>query len=261
MGRSQFTFYESFARALGRIRKKADRADAYDAICNYALYGTEPDLNKLPDAAAIAFDLIRPTLDASKRKAESGKRGGNQKQTGSKGEANGKQNETKPEANGKREQSGTEKEKEKEIENECSPSLYLPHEGNKSKPEAETGTVVYPPVKGPTLDQVREYARMRRSQADPRAFFDYYAAAGWRDREGKPVFNWQQTFIAWELRQAQRGGKSGSRSGGTQSLSCMDKDRDLTQEEADYRDKVLEMRRHMEEQRARKKAAAGGGEG
>lgn len=114
MERKQFTFYASFASALSRIKKKADRADAYDAICNYALFGAEPDMEKLPDSAAIAFDLIRPTLDASKRKAESGKRGGSVKQTGS-----------KEEANRKLEQTGTEKENEKEkegeIENECYP--------------------------------------------------------------------------------------------------------------------------------------------
>ena len=96
MSRSQFTFYESFASALSRIKKKADRADAYDAICNYALYGTEPDLDKLPDSAAIAFELIKPTLDSSRRKAENGKRGAekpqaNRKQTGSKLKANRKQ--------------------------------------------------------------------------------------------------------------------------------------------------------------------------
>ena len=106
MSRSQFTFYASFASALSRIKKKADRADAYDAICNYALYGTEPDLDKLPDSAAIAFDLIRPTLDASKRKAENGKAGGKAKQTTS-----------KTEANAKLEQSTSEKEKEIEKEN------------------------------------------------------------------------------------------------------------------------------------------------
>ena len=112
MSRGQFTFYASFASALSRIKKKADRADAYDAICNYALYGTEPDMDKLPDSAAIAFDLIRPTLDSSRRNAESGKRGGMSKQTGS-----------KPEANIKLEQPGREKEKEgekeKEKEDEC----------------------------------------------------------------------------------------------------------------------------------------------
>lgn len=107
MSRSQFTFYASFASALSRIRKKADRADAYDAICNYALFGTEPDFDKLPDSAAIAFDLIRPTLDASKRKSENGKAGANAKQTASKQVANAKLGET-----------ASEKEKEKEKENE-----------------------------------------------------------------------------------------------------------------------------------------------
>lgn len=114
MGRSQFTFYASFASALSRIKKKADRADAYDAICNYALFGTEPDIEKLPDSAAIAFDLIKPTLDASKRKAESGKRGGISKQTGSKPEANRKQT-----AREKEEEKEKEGEIEKEVEDEC----------------------------------------------------------------------------------------------------------------------------------------------
>ena len=66
--RKQFTFYQSYAEAVARIRKKADRADAYDAIVNYALYGTEPDLEKLSDSAAIAFGLIRPVLDTGRRR-------------------------------------------------------------------------------------------------------------------------------------------------------------------------------------------------
>ena len=118
MSRSQFTFYASFASALSRIKKKADRADAYDAICNYALFGTEPDLDKLPDSAAIAFDLIRPTLDASKRKAENGKAGANAKQTASKQVASCKQTGSKPVANAKLGETASEKEKEKEKENE-----------------------------------------------------------------------------------------------------------------------------------------------
>lgn len=118
MSRSQFTFYASFASALSRIRKKADRADAYDAICNYALFGTEPDLDKLPDSAAIAFDLIRPTLDASKRKSENGKAGANAKQTASKQAASCKQTGSKPLANAKLGEAASEKEKEIEKENE-----------------------------------------------------------------------------------------------------------------------------------------------
>lgn len=141
MERGQFTFYRSFASALRRIRKDADRARAYDAICDYALDGKEPDLSGLSDAAAIAFELIKPTLDASKRKAENGKRGANakQEQSASKPIANSKQADSKQKAKGKRGKASSEKEKEKEnekeneiereVENECSLPPIPPFQG------------------------------------------------------------------------------------------------------------------------------------
>ena len=105
--RKQFTMYESIYKAMQRIRKKPDRADAYDAICAYALYQIEPDMDSLTDAAAIAFDLIRPVLDSSRKKAANGKQGG------SKQKANCKQTVSEKEKEGEKE-----KEKEIEIENE-----------------------------------------------------------------------------------------------------------------------------------------------
>lgn len=95
MERSQFTFYESFFRSISRIKNKAARCDAYDAICRYALTGEEPDLDNMADIAAIAFEGAKPNLDASRRKAENGKKGGDNKPTESKPEANGKQTESK----------------------------------------------------------------------------------------------------------------------------------------------------------------------
>lgn len=90
--RSQFTFFASFFEAISKIRKKADRADAYDAICAYALCAQEPELDKLPDAAQVVFLLAKPNLDSSRKKAKSGKAGG------SKQKANDKQTESKTEA-------------------------------------------------------------------------------------------------------------------------------------------------------------------
>ena len=92
MERTQFTFYESFYKAIRRIRRKEERADAYDAIVKYALLGEEPDLSRLSNGAAIAFELIRPTLDSARKKAESGRLGGqaNRKQTESKKEKENK---------------------------------------------------------------------------------------------------------------------------------------------------------------------------
>lgn len=112
MQRTQFTFYESFFKAISRIKKKQDRADAYDMICAYALYQEEPNLDTASDAVAIAFELLRPVLDKAKERAESGKKGG------SKPEANDKQNGSKPEATEKQEKAGSKKEKEVEIEKE-----------------------------------------------------------------------------------------------------------------------------------------------
>lgn len=97
MERSQFTFYDSFYQAISRIKSKAARCDAYDALCKYALLGIEPDIDKMPDAAAIAFVSFKPNIDAGRRKAMSGSVGGKSKQNASKEEANGKQTESKEE--------------------------------------------------------------------------------------------------------------------------------------------------------------------
>lgn len=174
MDRKQFTFYESFASALARIKSKAARCDAYDAICNFALYGIEPDLDSIPDAAAIAFDLIRPTLEASKRKAENGKRGGkteaNEKQTASKTEANRKQTVSEKE---------NEKEKEGEIENEC----YI----------ARARTRFVPP----TLDEVIAYCHERGNSVDAERFVSFYESNGWKVGKN-PMKDWRAAVRTWE---------------------------------------------------------------
>jgi len=90
MERTQFTFYESFYKAISRIKKKPDQAIAYNAIIRLALYGEEPNLDELPDIVAVALENIIPNIIASNKKAANGKLGGI-KQTASKAEAKPKQ--------------------------------------------------------------------------------------------------------------------------------------------------------------------------
>lgn len=186
MERKQFTFYESFARAISRIKEKEARAEAYDAIVNYALYGIEPDLDAIPDVSAIAFELSRPNLDASRKKASSGKSGGskkkaNQKQTESKGGA------SKPEASGaqanrKQEQSESKKEKEKEveveieeeIENKCL-RISPPVGGDTRNPDVAAVLADYldrinPSASPASLDELRGYAEVMGEAVCKRAF-------------------------------------------------------------------------------------------
>lgn len=150
--RKQFTFYESFYSALSRIKKKTDRADAYDMICAYALHQIEPDLESASDAVAIAFELLRPVLDKAKEKAESGKQGA------SKREANRKQTASKPQAPEKLGETVSEKEgeKEKEVEIEVEvekekdniPPTEVCGELPSSTPPAEPPVILLPLVDG-----------------------------------------------------------------------------------------------------------------
>ncbi len=116
MERTQFTWYESFTKAAQRIKNKTHRCVFYDTITAYAHYGTLPDIDSLPDSVSIAFELIKPNLDASRRKAESGKKGGESKQTESKLEANAKQTASK-----KEDKKENKKEYENKKEDECPP--------------------------------------------------------------------------------------------------------------------------------------------
>lgn len=69
MERKQFTFYRSFYEAIQKMRTKRERADAYDIICNYALNGVEPDLEKVSVHIAAAFEFIRPVLNTAARRS------------------------------------------------------------------------------------------------------------------------------------------------------------------------------------------------
>ena len=144
MERSQFTFYASFFQSISRIKKKADRCDAYDAICGYALTGELPNLDSIAESAAIVFDLSKPNLDASRRKAESGKAGGKRKQT-----------ESKPEANRKQEETVREKEKEKEKELDKEKESYSP-------PTPSPGETGFGKELQSALDEWLAYKRERR---------------------------------------------------------------------------------------------------
>lgn len=169
MGRKQFTFYESFFRAVSRIKKKADRATAYDAICAYALCGQEPNLDELPDAAAIAFDLIKPNLDSSKRKAESGKTGGQSKHGESKPEASAKRTGSKSKANKK--QTAREKEGEKEVEGEVEIEKEVEDDSPPPKPPLDLSTVS--DGVRPAVSEWLSYKKERRESYKPQGLSQF----------------------------------------------------------------------------------------
>lgn len=107
MERNQFTFYRSFWEAVKGVPKR-DRLPILEAIIGYALDESEPE--GLSSFQAAFFLLVRPNLDASRKRAAGGKNGGSLSQ------ANRKLRASLAEASVKA--SAREKENEKEIEKE-----------------------------------------------------------------------------------------------------------------------------------------------
>jgi hypothetical protein len=107
--RGQFTFYRSFWEAIKGLPKK-DRLPILEAIISYALDGDTP--KGLTQSQSAFFSLVKPNLDASRKKAANGKQGG------SKTKANSKQ---------------TEREKENEIEIEKENEIEIEIEGENDK--------------------------------------------------------------------------------------------------------------------------------
>lgn len=50
----------------------------------------------------------------------------------------------------------------------------------------------------PTLEEVEDYVLERGSAVDPRKFWEYFDAGGWKDAKGNPVRNWKQKLLTWE---------------------------------------------------------------
>lgn len=70
-----FIFYRSFYTALSHLDAETFK-DVMGLICDYAFDGTVPECDGV---AAMAFDLIRPQLDANARRRANGKKGGRPK--------------------------------------------------------------------------------------------------------------------------------------------------------------------------------------
>lgn len=185
MERTQYTFYESFYKALSRIRKDADRAKAYDAITRFALYGEEPDLDTLPDNVAIAFEVIRPNLEASRRKAEGGSKGKPTKDNGKTAKSSLKDNTKISKRTAKQEkEQEQEKEQDKEQDKE---------KGQMSNARARA----FVP---PTVAEVAAYVREKGYQVDAEQFVAFYASKGWKVGSA-PMRDWRAAVVTWSKRE------------------------------------------------------------
>lgn len=69
MKRKQFTFYASFHESIQSMPTQKEKLQAYETICDYALYGKLPDPKERKPSILAAFSMIKPVLEASRKRA------------------------------------------------------------------------------------------------------------------------------------------------------------------------------------------------
>ena len=178
MNRNQFTFYRSFYDAV-KVLPKKDQTTVILAICAYALDNEEP---KLSGTAAAIFTLVRPMLDSSRKKAESGKRGGEHKQS-----------ESKPEAKPKQEKEQEKEQVQEQVQDK--EQMLTPKPPKRFSP--------------PSVDEVAAYCFERNNGIDAQHFVDYYAQQKWKLSNGNPMADWKAAVRTWESRDRKKGKSTG----------------------------------------------------
>ena len=206
-----FSFFDGYFNTALKIEDKGQRLQFLENIFYFMFQDREPQ----GDSMQIAlFEACRATLQKSKDRVESGRKGGKANKpkqpeaNQSKPEANRSKpeaNQSKPEANRsiadkkKNKEEGIKK-KEEGIKNKEEDIKTIEKDGESGEnpaPPSHSKKRIPPP---PTLEEVKAYIAERGSPIDPVHFFNYYAAAEWKDKDGKPVLSWKQRLISWEGR-------------------------------------------------------------
>lgn len=174
-----FVFYRSFRDAIEEM-SDADKLSTLLAICDYALYGIEPDLNGILPRAV--FTVARPSIDANKNRRENGGKGGRPSK-----KTNGFENKNQRFSKTKSTETETETETESETVTETG-------ENRADKPPRSR----FVP---PSVDEVRAYCAERQNGVDADCFVDFYTANGWKQSRGKSIVDWKAAVRTWEKRE------------------------------------------------------------
>jgi hypothetical protein len=188
--RDSFIFYRSFFSATKHLNQ-VEKAQLFEAICSYALDG---NLSLLEGTPQGMFELIKPQLDANRKKFENGCK---KKQKISKTEAKNKQTISKDEANVNVNVNVNHNE-------ECKSELINDNLNNNSK-GVEIDTVKLMEIDKiktkkfikPTIQEIKDYCLERKNNVDVNKFFNYYEANGWK--VGKNAMkDWKACVRTWE---------------------------------------------------------------
>lgn len=182
-----FVFYRSFRDAISEMTDENKLATLL-AICDYALYGVEPELEDAMSRAV--FTVARPSIDANKCRRTNGKKGGRPPK--------------KPMVSdsenlwfSKSESTETETETEAVSESVSGASPHTPKKGERER---------FIP---PTLKEVQDYCMERENGIDPEEFIAFYESKGWKVGRAS-MKSWKAAVVTWEKKRATTGAGKGA---------------------------------------------------
>ena len=204
-----FVFYASFAEAASELDNEQYGA-LMRAINEYALFDKAPELTGVPK---MLFTLIKPQLDANKKRRENGKYGSlggrPQKEPSGKQEENNIIIEEKP--NGLLD--GVQNENPMGFENDDlglsknNPNVNDNVNVNVNDNVNDIGAKAPEPSGSPapkrtrfikpSVADVKSYCEERGNNVDPEKFINYYDSNGWHVGKN-PMKDWQAAVRTWE---------------------------------------------------------------
>lgn len=181
---NSFVFYQSFHNALRHLDGETYK-QAMNIICEYAFTGELPECDGV---VAMAFELIKPQLDANAKRRENGKKGGRPKET--KEEPKQNQTVTKP--------------KPKETEPEPKQTTPEPNVNvnvndnvkEKVSPKGDTKKKSAQRFIPPTVSEVKKFCDDHGYHLDAQRFVDYYTSNGWMVGRNK-MKDWHAAARRW----------------------------------------------------------------
>lgn len=189
----QFNFFESYYRSFQNLPPEVV-GEVVKAMGSYFFENEIIELNGLSQAV---FELIKPVMDSSKKKAENGSKGGAPKgNTNAKKQAKNNQKQANDNQKTSNEQAKT-SDKEKDIgDRNKDIGEGIKEIKEKDSPTESRKRKSFTP---PTLEEVTAYCQERNNGIDPESFIDFYTAKGWKIGK-EPMKDWKASIRTWEKR-------------------------------------------------------------
>lgn len=205
--KDSFVFYNSYEKAILLLDSAESQMRTLKAIWDFAFRGVEPDENKLSNTELIIFSMAKPTIEASIRSYENGKKGGapmgNQNARKQKQPINNPQT-TPPltndnvnvnfndNLNANVNSNATDNSNDKVNSN-----VKDKKNVNDSESESEfKQNQTTPHSLIPTLKDVQNFCVEQKLAIDPVKFWTYYNVRKWKN-----VKNWQSQVFYWQSTQ------------------------------------------------------------